>query len=112
MNFDARTDLSPGKKEAFIAWLIDETASGLRRASGDCDALKAVVFLYLNRAYQARLSADEITDVLGVGSTSAMSRAALTKEDDEVVLQAFETLDPLVEAIHTQSPSSIERTTN
>src|SRR4051794_15823045 len=96
MKFDARIDRSPEKKAAFVAWLSDETVSGLARAAGNSEALKAVVFLYLNRAYEAGLPADEITDMLGIGPKSAMSRASLSQKDEQSVLAAFDELDELV----------------
>ena len=104
MKFDARSDASPEKKEAFTAWLVAETASMLRRAAGDSEALKAAVFLYLNRAYEAGLQPNEVTDLLGIGPKSAMSLAALVKKDEESVLAAFDALDALAEAVHSSGP--------
>ena len=106
MKFDARIEPSPEKKTAFVAWLVGETVSGLSGAAGNPEALKAVVFLYLNRAYEARLPAEEITDLLGIGPSSAMSRASLSKEDEKAVLAAFDELDEVIEAVHIRPPSN------
>jgi hypothetical protein len=97
---------SPEKRNAFVAWLVDETVSAFVRAAGDREALKAAVFLFLNRAYEAGLAADEITDLLGIGPKSAMSRASLSKTDEEAVFAAFDELDELIESVHAQPPST------
>jgi hypothetical protein len=81
MKFNARVDSSPDAKRAFVAWLVDGTTSSLRKVAGDVEALKAAVFLYLNRAYEAGLHAEEITDLLGIGPQNVMSRASLSKTD-------------------------------
>ncbi|HEY6166875.1 MAG TPA: hypothetical protein VI454_02460 [Verrucomicrobiae bacterium] len=104
MKFDARTDSSPEKKTAFTAWLLEETISTLRRSAGDPEGLKTAVFLYFNRAYEAGIPPDEVTDLLGVGPASAMSPASLSKKDKECVLAAFEVLNGLIEAVHSGPP--------
>jgi len=104
MKFDVRSDSSPEKRNAFVAWLVGETALTLTRSAGNPEGLKAAVFLYLNRAYEARLPADEITDLLGIGPASAMSHASLSKKDEESVLAAFDELDELIEAVHARPP--------
>jgi len=108
MKFDAHVDSSPERRSAFVSWLSDETTTSLRSAAGDAEALKAAVFLYLNRGYEAGLPPDEITDLLGVGPGSAMSRASLSKEDEEAVLAAFDVLDGLIEKVHAR-PHSDEK---
>jgi hypothetical protein len=106
MKFDARTDSSPERKSAFVAWLLEETTSSLRRAAADAEALKTAVFLYLNRAYEAGLPADEITDLLGVGPQSALSRASLSKKDEEAVFAAFDLFDELTEKVYARPPTN------
>jgi hypothetical protein len=97
MKFDARTNEDPKNHEAFIDWLSSETVSGLTRASGDPDALHAVVFLYLSRSYEAHLDPDLICDLLGVHQTSILTRAGLSKSDEAVVTAAYGALDPVLE---------------
>ena len=96
MKFDARTEHSPEKKEAFVAWLTGETASMFERADGDRERLKAAVFLFSNRAREAGLLEAEVADTLGV----SIARAALSKEEEEAVLDFAETIDPLATAVY------------
>jgi hypothetical protein len=86
--------------EEYVAWLVDQTVSTLRRAAGNPEALKAAVFLYLSRAYEAGLLADKIADYLAVGATSILSRAALSKQDEEAILDAYDLLDETIESTY------------
>ena len=85
-----------------MAWLKSETVSTFERSRGDPERLKAAVFLYLNRAYESGLHADEITDLLGVGAQSIMTRASLSKGDEESILAAFDELDELIGQVHAK----------
>jgi hypothetical protein len=97
MKFDARADHDPDRRNVFIKWLVGEAASGLRRSAGDMESLRSVVFLYLNRAYEAGLDSDEICDLLGILRGSVLNEARLSQRDQQVVLDAYETLDPILE---------------
>ncbi len=100
MKFDARKNRDPARREAFIEWLVAEAVSGLQRAAGDAESLRAVVFLYLNRGYEAGLGADVICDRLGITERSVLVRAELSEVDQQAVLDAFEELDPIIEAMY------------
>jgi hypothetical protein len=100
MKFNARKNRDPGKRKAFIKWLVAEAASGLRRAKGDAESLRAVVFLYLNRAYEAGLEPDEICDLLGATRGNVLNKSRLSRKDEQEVLDAYEVLDPIVEATY------------
>ena len=100
MKFDARKDHDREQREAFIEWLVAEAASGLQRSVGDAESLRAVVFLYHHRGYEAGLSADLICDLLGITGRSVLVRANLSQEDQQVVLDAYEELAPIVEAVY------------
>ena len=106
MNYNVRRDAPSKTKEEFVAWLLDETVSMLQRSAGNGEALKGAVFLFLNRAYEAGIPADQITDMLGIGAKSALSRAALGKEDEQSVLNAFDALDGVVEAVYSERRKS------
>jgi len=97
MKFDARTDFSLEKKEAFIGWLTIQTVSSLQRAAGNSEGLKAATFLFVNRGREAGLELSEIAEVLGIG----IARSGLTKKDEDIVLDWAEALDPLAAAVHS-----------
>lgn len=96
MKFDARTDASPEKKEAFVSWLTDETASTFRRSGGDAESLKTFVFLAVNRAHEAGLTSQETARIVGV----SVARAAIGPEEEEHVYHWLEALDPIATAVH------------
>ena len=98
MKFDARQDLSPEKKAAFIAWLTAETTSTFQRAMGDREGLKTFVFLAVNRAHEAGLTSSESAKIVGASS----GRAALCPKDEEWVFDWLEVLDPIAAATHTR----------
>jgi hypothetical protein len=100
MKFDARKNRNPKQRRALIKWLVEEAASGLRRAKGDAESIRAVVFPYLHRAYEAGLEPDEIGDLLGVARGNVLNKARLSRRDEQEVLAAYEVLDPIVEATY------------
>ena len=83
--------------DAFVATLLSETSAALQRSAGDAAALRGVVFLYLNRAYEAGLKPDRICDLLGISQNSILSRAKLSKQDEAAVMDAYEALDSILE---------------
>jgi hypothetical protein len=82
---------------AFVERLLSETSAGLRRAAGDQEALRGVVFLYLNRGYEAGLNPEVICDLLGVSEDNILKRARLSKQDEAAVMDAYEALDSVLE---------------
>ena len=98
MRFDARTNDDPATRKAFVDWLVSETVSSLQRA----EDVRAAVFLYLNRAYEAHLASDYILDLFGVGPGSILSQAKLSPEKEAEATQAFEALDPVAEGTWSQ----------
>src|SRR5262245_60914828 len=80
-----------------IKSLLSETASALQRSAGNVEGLRAVVFLYLNRAYDGGLDPDQICDLLGVSPDNILRRAKLSKEDEAAVKDAYASLDPILE---------------
>ncbi len=100
MKFDARSTSDSDARAAFIEWLVSETASGLVRSRGDVELLKAPVFLYLNRAYEAHLDPDLIADLIGASERSILDRAGLSDEEEQAVINAYESLVPTIEAMY------------
>ena len=85
---------------AFVERLLSETTAALMEAAGDQEALRGVVFLYLNRAYEAGLDPEVICDLLGVSEDNILRRARLSKQDEAAVMDAYEALDPVLEQQH------------
>jgi hypothetical protein len=90
----------PEGSATYIDWLKEETVTGLQGATGDAEALREVVLFYLRCAYQAGLDGDTVCDVLADLPTSVLTRARLSEADEDAVMEAFETLDPIVAAQH------------
>ena len=87
----------------FIESLLTETSDALQRSAGSPEGLRGVVFLYLNRAYEAGLEPDLICDLLGVSDDNILNRAKLTGPDEAAVMDAYEALDPILELQYRQS---------
>jgi len=99
MKFDARTEHSPEKKEAFLAWFTSETISTFVRSRGDPEGLKTAAFLFVNRAREAGIPEADIAKVLGI----SVARASLSSQDEGVVLDRADALDPLAEAVFSRA---------
>jgi hypothetical protein len=89
--------IHPLNREAFVETLLSETSSALKRAADDPEAIRGVVFLYLNRAYEAGLEPDLICDLLGVSKDCLLKRAKLSKQNEAAVIGAYEVLDRILE---------------
>jgi hypothetical protein len=83
--------------ETFLEMLLSETSAAMQRSAGDSEALRGVVFLFLNRAYEAGLEPDLICNLLGASEDNVLNRAGLSKKDEAAVMDAYEILDPLLE---------------
>jgi hypothetical protein len=103
MKFDARTSDDPAEHASFVEWLVSETASGLSRSRGNRESLRASLFLYLNRAYEARLSPDLIADLIGCAEGGILDRAGLSAAEESAVIDEFEILAPIIEATHNDA---------
>jgi hypothetical protein len=100
MKFDARSSNDAGERAAFIEWIVSEAASGFGRFTGGRESLRAPLFLYLHRAYEAHLEPDLIADLLGSSEGCILDRATLSKEDECTVLEEYNVLAPLIEAMY------------
>jgi hypothetical protein len=78
--------------------LAAETVSMLSRAAGNAEAIGGAVFLYLNRAYELGFSPDFTCDLLGTSEGNILSRVKLSKADEQAVLEAYATIDPILTA--------------
>jgi hypothetical protein len=102
MKFDARKPHTREEKEVFVGWLLSETVSTFQRSAGNPEGLKTAVFLLTNRAREAGLSDSEVSETTGV----AIARAGLNQEDEDVVLDWLEALDPIAAAVHASDQAS------
>jgi hypothetical protein len=90
MDYNAITNPSPVKHAEFIEWLTAQTVAALKSAQGNSPALKEAVQQYLAQATAASLALEEIENLLGVNEPSIMDLAALSTDDEEIVIDAFE----------------------
>jgi hypothetical protein len=88
------------EQDALVAELLTQTSADLQRNAGSTDGLRAAVFLFLNRAYEAALEPDLICDLLGVAPDNILNRAGLSKLDEAAVMDAYATLNPILEQQH------------
>ncbi len=84
-------------RQAVIEMLLSETSSALQRVAGKAAEIRGVVFLYLNRAYEAGLEPDVICDLLGVSPDNVLQRANISKSDETIVMNAYQALDGILE---------------
>jgi hypothetical protein len=88
--------------------LIAETAATLQRSAGDPECIRAAVFLFLNRAYEAGIEPNVICDLLGVSPDNVLQRAQLARADEAAVLAAYEILDPMLSQQYTKPDGAPE----
>lgn len=100
MKFDARTESSPEKKEAFVRWLSHETVSSFQHAANSREGLEAAAFLYVCRGREAGLSEGEIAEILGV----SIARAGLSEAAEDIVLDHAEVFDQVATAVYADQP--------
>jgi len=92
MNFNAATDPSLEHRAAFIEWLTQVTLAELKEAAGDSLKLQTAVQQYLTKATAANFELEDIENIFGVNEPSIMDLAALSEEDEEILIDAFENL--------------------
>lgn len=100
MKYDAKSRYNEIKHSEFKEWLANETVSALIVSKGKPEEIKACVFLFLHRAYEAHLDADEIVQLLGIQKPSIIEMAGLLGEDEKAVLSSYELLDPVISKIY------------
>ena len=92
MTYNAATESSPEKHTKFVQELTQQTVSALQNAKGNVTALQNAVSEYLRQATAASLELEEIEDILGVSETNIMDLASLCETDEEIVIDAFESM--------------------
>jgi len=94
------------RRDPIIESLLSDTAGALRIADNRCDAIRAAVYLFLCRAYEARLSSDVICDLLGVAGDCVLNRACLDVRGEETVLDAYAVYDEILQQRYSTGLSS------
>ncbi len=80
----------------FCYWLEQETIDSLRRTHGNNEATKSAVFLFVNRAYEARMSAAMIGEMFG----TCIVRAGHSEHDEELDFRLLEEFGQLAAKVH------------
>jgi hypothetical protein len=88
MLFDALKSDSDTEYDAFVAWLTSSCVRDLTQVGP-----AAAIEQYLRRGYEAHLSPSELTDLFCVSSDSVMDIAALSEEDADAVVKAYDELN-------------------
>ncbi len=96
MKYDLRQDPNEEHKGDFLAWLFDTTVADLRRSRSEPERIRSAIFLYLHRAYEARIDPEEVVELLGVSDPSILSSAGYTGQAEELAMHFYEELDPTV----------------
>src|SRR5690606_13666276 len=93
---------------SFIESLLRDTAASLRLARQRPDGIREVVYVYLCRAYEARLAAQEVCNLLGTDGDCVLNRANLEDHEEEAVLDAYGAYDALLRELYSQ-PTPLSR---
>ena len=95
MEYDALNG-SDEDYQAFVEWLETETASKLREANGDQQAIAAAITTYLETGYKAHLSSGELVDFFCVSSPSILDNAGYSEEESDLAVELYDQIDPAV----------------
>jgi hypothetical protein len=86
MKYDFRYGLRGDMADSFCSWLEQVTIESLSRSYGDGEATKAAIFLFVNRAYEARMPESKIGEMFG----KCIVRAGFQERDEEAVFAWLE----------------------
>ncbi len=85
-----------GDADRFISWLREETVSALKSDHGDLESLKTTLFLYANRAYEAKLAEEQIYTLLAI----SIVHAGYSDEEEGRVLDIFESFAQIARGVN------------
>jgi hypothetical protein len=83
--------LSDTDKTIFIEQLSNETADKFKALRGNESALRQALVEFISAALNAGIAIDEAEDILGINDPSIMDIAQLSTEEEEILIDAFET---------------------
>jgi hypothetical protein len=96
MKHDFATSTDRATEERFRAWLEAETTDGLKRSYGDGEGTKSIVFLFVNRACEARMPESLIGETFG----KCIVRAGYREEDEGPAFDLLEFLCGIARGVH------------
>jgi hypothetical protein len=96
---DFRRQPEGPEAEQFLAWLEHETVDMLRRTHGDPEGTKTSIFLYVNRAYEAHLTDEQIGAIFG----TCFARAGRPEEEQDRAFDFLEFFGQIAQATHNRT---------
>jgi hypothetical protein len=96
MKHDFATSEDDAAAARFIAWLEAETIAGLRRTYGDGEGTKTMIFLFVNRAFEAHMPEPLIGEIFG----KCIVRAGYREEEEGPAFDLLEFLGGNARGVH------------
>jgi hypothetical protein len=96
MKHDFATSIDKAADDRFLAWLEAETIDGLKRSYGDGEGTKSMIFLFVNRAYEAHMPEPLIGGMFG----KCIIRAGYREEDEDPAYDLLEFLGGIARGVH------------
>jgi len=81
-----RSDEDSEQANMFREWLENETINGLEKSYGDGEAVKAVIFLFVSRAFEAHMPEKEIAQIFG----RSVVKAGYLETDEDALFSWLE----------------------
>ncbi len=100
LKHDFREQADGEEAERVLAWLERETIDWLQRTVGDAEGTSTGIFLYVNRAYEAQLSDEQIGGLFG----KCFVRAGRGEDEQDSAFELLEFFGGIAKATHVRSP--------
>jgi len=82
----------------FRQWLEQTTTDMLRRTIGDAEGTKTAIFLFANRAYEAKMADREVWQTFG----KCFGRSGHPQSDEEAAFDLLEFIGDIAKATHSR----------
>lgn len=96
MKHDFRIESIGPAADRFCDWLLSETTDSLARDYGDAEATKTSIFLFVNRAIEARLPDARVAEIFG----KSLVRAGYQEQDEASALAWLESFTEISRGVH------------
>ena len=80
----------------YVAWLEAETIDGLKRSYGDLEGTKAIIFLFVNRAFESHMPENLIGQTFG----TCVARAGYREEEEGPAFDLLEFFGAIAREVH------------